>query len=93
MAAGLKGPLVVDAFVEEHTQGPPVDFARVSLAFVHFGGQVGERARLARQRLVGREVGGDVLGMLVTAGTWVGSSIQSLRDGRGPRNPRARCLA
>jgi hypothetical protein len=71
MAAGFEGPLVVYALVEEHTQRPPVDLARVPLAFVYFGGQIGEGSRLARQRLARYEIGRDVLGMLVTSLSWV----------------------
>jgi hypothetical protein len=64
VAAGFEGSLVVYALVEEYAQRPPVDLARVSLAFVYFGCQVGEGAGLARERLVRDEIGGDVLDML-----------------------------
>lgn len=61
--------LVVYALVEEHAQRPPVDLARVALALVHLGREVCERARLARQRLVGSEVGCNVLCVLACEGT------------------------
>lgn len=62
MTAGFKGPLVVYALVEEHAERPPVNFARVSLSFVHFGREIGEGTGLACQGLVRDKVGGDVLG-------------------------------
>lgn len=87
MAAGFKGPLVVYALVEENTQRPPVDLARVALAFIYFRSQVGEGTRLARQRLMRREIGGDVLQALVwmrVAG-WE-PSVQNQPNGRVPRS-------
>jgi hypothetical protein len=65
---GEETHLVVDALVEEHTERPPVDLARVALALVHLGREIGERARLAGQRLVGGEVGRDVLSLSAELG-------------------------
>ena len=61
MATGFKWSLVIYALVEEHAQRPPVDFTRVAFAFVYFGGEIGECARFARQRLVWYKIRGNVL--------------------------------
>lgn len=57
--------LVVDALVEEHAKRPPVDLARVALALVDFGSEVGEGAGFAGEGFIWGEVGRDVLCWLV----------------------------
>lgn len=53
--------LVVDALVEQHTERPPVNLARVALALVDLGRQICEGARLAGERFVRGEVGSNIL--------------------------------
>lgn len=53
--------LIVNAFVKEHTQRPPVNLARISFAFVNLWRQVRKRPRLASQGFVRGKVGGNVL--------------------------------
>jgi hypothetical protein len=68
--------LVVDALVEEYAKRPPVHLARVALALVDFGCEVGQGARLAGQRLVRGEVGGDVLLLLARAAGVAGATYK-----------------
>lgn len=53
--------LVVDAFIEEYTQGPPIRSSIVAFTSVDFGGEVSESSRLACEDLARNDVGGDIL--------------------------------
>lgn len=60
--------LAVYAFVEDHSQRPPICFCPVALSSIHFRGKVCESSGLTGQRLAWRQVCSDILN-LVSAST------------------------